>query len=339
MKQFSTREKSILSFIVAHRNNNSFVLANVFNEWFDKTGVSFDLKTGDVKYDFEKVNNVDEILGDENGIIEIALLIKYLEDNQYIYIIKGKKEEDDAPLSLGKNLSKATIIHSLPDEITNIIKRTLFRVFVAYDLIYIVQNNFQTAETQQLALAALQLKKSDEQQQLAQEQLTIAQQQLAEAQKQTKEVKKQTKSAQSQLKEAQKQTAETIKQTEESIKQTKAALDQTAEAREQTKAAQTQTDEAQKQTSKAFGALICSIVACIISFVVPLILSKCSHQEEKHEEVVNSINGVSSTIMQSTEQVSAQIDSVNTSEIYQIKQNDSIINVLNKNKAIQGKRK
>lgn len=324
MKQFSNKEKQIIRYIVAHRDSNTFILANVFNEWFDKKGVTFDLETGHIKYDYNRVKDVNTILNDEHGIIEIALLIKYLEEKQYIYIIKDKKDIVDSPMVLGANSAKTNLAHDIPDDIVSIIKRTLFRVFVAYDLIYIVENNFQTKETQQLALAVLQLKESQQQQQLAEQQLEISQEQLKEAQKQTQEVKKQTKSAQSQLKEAKKQTEETIKQT--------------TEAQEQTRAAQKQTDEAKEQTSKAFWTMFFSITACVISCIVPLCLNECSHQEEKHEEIVNSINGVNTTIQRESEQISTYVDSINTNEMQQVRQNDSIIKVLNQ-KNTQGKKK
>lgn len=311
MKQFSNKEKQIIRYIVAHRDSNTFILANVFNEWFDKKGVTFDLETGLIKYDYNRVKDVNTILNDEHGIIEIALLIKYLEEKQYIYIIKDKKDIVDSPMVLGANSAKTNLAHDIPDDIVSIIKRTLFRVFVAYDLVYIVENNFQTKETQQLALAVLQLKESQQQQKLAEQQLEISQEQLKEAQKQTQEVKKQTKSAQSQLKEAKKQTEETIKQT----------------------------TEAQEQTSRALWTMIFSIIACVISAAVPIGLHKCSHQEEKHVEIINSINGVNTTIQRGSEQISTYIDSINTNEMQQVKQNDSIIQVLNKRENTQNRKK
>lgn len=110
MKTFSPKEKEIIRYIVDFRNSTTFVLANVFNKWFDKSGVLFDLDTGEISYDYSDEDSVDKILGDEHGIIEIALLIKYLLDNQYIYIIKNQK--NSIPLSkLGRNLSKICIIH------------------------------------------------------------------------------------------------------------------------------------------------------------------------------------------------------------------------------------
>ncbi len=178
MKQFSNKEKQIIRYIVAHRDSNTFILANVFNEWFDKKGVTFDLETGLIKYDYNRVKDVNTILNDEHGIIEIALLIKYLEEKQYIYIIKDKKDIVDSPMVLGANSAETNLAHDIPDDIVSIIKRTLFRVFVAYDLVYIVENNFQTKETQQLALAVLQLKESQQQQKLAEQQLEISQGQL-----------------------------------------------------------------------------------------------------------------------------------------------------------------
>lgn len=346
MKQFSNKEKQIIRYIVAHGNSNTFLLANVFNEWFDKKGVTFDLEAGHIKYDYNKVKDVNEILEDEHGIIEIALLIKYLEEKQYIYIIKDKHDVVDVPLALGANSSSVNLAHHLPEDIVNIIKRTLFRVYVAYDLVYIVENNFQTKETQQLALAALQLKESQQQQKLAKQQLEISHNQLLEAKTQTEAAQKQTNAAQKQLieakaqtAEAQKQTNEAIKQTIEAIKQTKKVNEQTEKVNEQTNQVNAQTKNSLTQTKLAWGAFIGSALTFVASIVLPLCINKCSHQEEKHVEIINSINGVNTTIQRGSEQINTYIDSINTNEMQQVKQNDSIIQVLNKRENTKNKKK
>lgn len=162
-RQFSDKEKAIIRYICQHRNDYTFVLTNVFNQWFDRTGVSFNAETGNVEYDVNHVNEADvnRILGDENGIIEIALLIKYLVDHGYIYLIK--KDKDDFPKKPRGNNAIITILNSLPSDIADIIRQTFRRVFVSYNLVAFVNNNFKTYEDLQLAQAAITLEASKRQ--------------------------------------------------------------------------------------------------------------------------------------------------------------------------------
>ena len=93
------------------------------------------------------------------------------------------------------------------------------------------------------------------------------------------------------------------------------------------------------QTKLAWGAFIGSALTFVASIVLPLCINKCSHQEEKHVEIINSINGVNTTIQRGSEQINTYLDSINTNEIQQVKQNDSIIQVLNKRENTQNKKK
>lgn len=162
-RQFSDKEKAIIRYICQHRNDYTFVLTNVFNQWFDRTGVSFNAETGDVEYDVNTINEADanRILSDENGIIEIALLIKYLVDHGYIYLIK--KDKDDFPKKPRGNNAIITILNSLPSDIADIIRQTFRRVFVSYDLVAFVNNHFKTYEDLQLAQAGITLEASKRQ--------------------------------------------------------------------------------------------------------------------------------------------------------------------------------
>lgn len=159
-KQFSNKEKDIIRYIYINRQDPSFVLTNVFNRWFDRTGVSFNTHTGDVTYNMSNLNDVsvNGILSDETGIIEVALLIKYLVDHGYIYLIK--KDKEDLPDKLGGNWSKMTITNTLPQDIVNIIKQTFRRIYVSYDLIQLVENGFKTYEDLQLIQAGTTLEAS-----------------------------------------------------------------------------------------------------------------------------------------------------------------------------------
>ena len=156
-KQFSNKERDIIRYIYNNRQNNTFVLTNVFNRWFDRTGVSFNTDTGDIVYSIQNPTQIDaeSILSDETGIIEVALLVKYLVDHEYIYLIK--KEKEDLPQKLGGNWSNLTVTNTLPPDIVDIIRQTFRRIYVSHDLIQFVENGFKTYEDLQLIQASTSL--------------------------------------------------------------------------------------------------------------------------------------------------------------------------------------
>ena len=316
MKTFSEQEQKILKYIVLNRNSNTFILANVFNEWFDETGVLFDLKTGDVVYDSERLGNdpVNKILSDEHGVIEIALLVKYLVDKGYIYVIKDTRNEINLN-QLGKNLSNSKIFHELPKDIVKIVQQSLYRVFVSYELVEIVQNNFQSKEAQQLQVAVSQLSH-------AQDQLKIARKQLETVKLQTDELKKQTKEVHEQTNKIQQQLDETKEQTILAQKQTKEAQEQTEEAQEQTKSAK-------KQTWLALLALICAIIS--------ILQPTCSNENKYRKEVISQLEQTNVGIAECIDHLNSHADSlVAISEIV-VLQTDSIIKLEQNNLKIVNK--
>lgn len=301
MKTFSEKEQRILKYIVHNRHSHTFVLANVFNEWFDHSGISFNLNTGDIIYDLNDNIDVDKILKDEYGIIEVALLVKYLVDKGYIYVIKDSKGEIDIK-KLGKNLSGTNIFHTLPKDIVTIIKQSLYRVFVANDLVELVNNEFQSIETRQMLLAISQLTQ-------AQEQLNVSQKQLTEVRKQTCELKKQTN-------EIVNQTKEVHSQLEEAKLQTQCAETQSQEAKEQTK-------RAKKQTGLAWGALICAIVTVIVTIVVPFI----SDDDKCQKDILLQLNHINGVVIQSNndlDSINNNLDSIKYISSKILKQNERI---------------
>lgn len=205
-KRFSNREKSIIGYICEHRDDPTFVLVNVFNQWFDNTGISFDLETGDVVYGYGAFSevNVNKILSDENGIIEIALLIKYLENNNYIYLVRKVKE--DLPKKPKGNWAKLTISNELPQDIAEIIRHTFRRVYVSYDLVHFVDNGFKTYEDAQLENATKQLETSNVNLLTTKENVDVAKKLVDTATDQLKELRKQTIKVQEQADEAKNQT-------------------------------------------------------------------------------------------------------------------------------------
>ena len=275
-RRFSDREKSIVGYICEHRDDPTFVLVNVFNQWFDNTGISFDLETGDVVYgygDFSEVN-VNKILSDENGIIEIALLIKYLESNNYIYLVRKVKE--DLPKKPKGNWAKLTISNELPQDIAEIIRHTFRRVYVSYDLVHFVDNGFKTYEDAQLENATKQLETSNISLLASKENIDIAKQLVKTTQDQLKVLREQTISVQ----------------------------EQAGEAKEQTK-------EAQKQTKNSRTTLCISIAAIFVSTLLPFIVPRCTGVEDYQNDILKSINQTKTIVESSADSICTKLDSLN----------------------------
>ena len=157
MRQFSNQEKELIYSIYENRNSNNYVLANVFNKWiFAENAVSFDFSKSTMMFEFSKNPTVDTTLDIQRDIIKTALLIKFLQDEGYIYLI-----EDNAtinkPITFGPIFNQSLSVN-LPSDINNIIYHTLNRVFVSYALIQLVENDFMTYEELQLQSANNQLK-------------------------------------------------------------------------------------------------------------------------------------------------------------------------------------
>lgn len=274
-KHFSDREKHIIRFICNHRDDPSFVLVNVFNQWFNNTGVSFDVETGDVVYgygDFSEVN-VNKILSDENGIIEIALLIKYLEDNNYIYLVRKAKE--DLPKKPKGNWAKLTIANELPQDIAELIRHTFRRVYVSYDLVHFVDNGFKTYEEAQLENAAEQLKTSNISLLASKENVDVAKQLVNTTQEQLKELRKQT-----------------------------------IKVKEQADEAKDQTKEVQKQTKYSRTTLCISIAAIFVSIILPFMLPRCTGEKDYQEDMQKSLHYTNTIIVNSTDSICNKLDSL-----------------------------
>lgn len=296
MKTFSPKEKEIIRYIVDFRNSTTFVLANVFNKWFDNSGVSFDLETGEIKYDIsdENIVDVDRILRDEHGIIEIALLIKYLIDNQYIYIIKA--QENSIPLSkLGWNLSKTNIIHELPDGIISIIKQTLYRVFVSLDLQELVLYDFKSKEILQLEHAQKHLEQ-------AQKQLSLSEEQLSEVKLQTQELQDQTKYVQAQLENA---------------------GEQTNEAKKQSKSAKC-------QTNLAWGALVLAGLTFGATVVIPIVLDDRHTEDKYRDDILLQLSKTNEMGIELNNELNDSLDSIMDIGNQLIQQNERVIREANR---------
>ena len=162
-KQFSNKEKALLTSIYNAKDSNTYVLTNVFAQWLDtNVGIRFDLEKGQLVYDYARYNDSDTILNIKKEIISTALFIKYLEDNGYIYIIQDDTTTEQ-PSYVGAYDIKNPISLSLPPEIAHIITRSLYNIYVSYDLRLFVENGFKTDEDLQLTQAAANLEASQKQ--------------------------------------------------------------------------------------------------------------------------------------------------------------------------------
>lgn len=154
MKHFTEREKRIINGILHGVAYDTYVLTNAFMDILDNHGIAFDSKTKCLLFDAERKYEISDILQVERDFIETALLIQYLIDNQYIYIIKDNNEP---PLSVIGDKSKNPIAKEVPEDIAAIFIKTQNRIVAMNKLYDLVRNNFTTYEEQQLTLARQQL--------------------------------------------------------------------------------------------------------------------------------------------------------------------------------------
>lgn len=171
MKHFTQREQNIIRGILSGAAYDSYVLTNAFMDLLDGKGVAFDSQKGFLQFDNSKYN-VSSILQVEQEFIETALLIQYLINNQYIYLIIDSQEP---PLPWIGDALKNPIGKQIPRDIADIFLNSFVRIVVLNKLEDLVSNNFLTYEEQQLCIA--------------QQQLDIAAGSLREAHKQTKSAK------------------------------------------------------------------------------------------------------------------------------------------------------
>lgn len=160
MKQFTEREKRIINGILHGVASDSYILTNAFMDILDNKGIAFESKTRCLLFDSERKYGVSDILQFERDFIETALLIQYLINHQYIYIIKDNNEQ---PLPIIGDQSKQYIAKEIPQDIAEIFFITQNRIVAMNKLYDLANNNFLTYEGKQLDSASLQLKSSVEQ--------------------------------------------------------------------------------------------------------------------------------------------------------------------------------
>ncbi len=170
VKEFSNQEKALIRSIYRNKDSNGYVLTNVFAWWLDNRGIRFDINNGKLIFDGAIYSDINTILNVRKDIIGTALLIKYLEDNGYIYIINDQLSGGGLSFVGATNIQIPKYV-DLPDDIANIIKRSTYTIYVSYSLTSFVENDFRTYEDLQLTKAADTLDKADEQVELARKQV------------------------------------------------------------------------------------------------------------------------------------------------------------------------
>lgn len=142
MKQFDAQEQHWIWQICQIGESDNAVLTNVFADVLFNKGVAINLDSGDLLYDMEKYQNVNDIVAIQKNIIKRALLIKFLEEHYYIYII------NDSPdlIPIVGDRFNTSISQKLPTEIADILRRTTYRIYVDSSLRAFINQSFKTTD-------------------------------------------------------------------------------------------------------------------------------------------------------------------------------------------------
>ncbi|MBQ7150080.1 MAG: hypothetical protein IJS06_03870 [Prevotella sp.] len=334
MRRFSEKEKEYISRIYEATRNprNSFLAVNLLYDYLLEKDACYITRTNYLKFD-RKLDNVNssEIIAIENHILELAMMLDYLEKNGLIMYVKDHTAKSN--IFIGKVIEGGIDKITTPLVTEQLTKASSYRIVVGETLRDLVINNFKTSED--LALEAAR-----QQSMLAQESLNEARLQSNSAIDALKESKGQTKLAQASLEESHKQTKnaeqtllEAKEQTElaqkslaEAKHQTNKAIESTDEARKQTKLAQESLSESQKQTQKATKALIeaqkqtkwaniNTFIASLALFVsiITFCINRCSTQHVIIEEC-RSANRVSGMTSQPTKEKGTSVVNIKAKE-------------------------
>ena len=244
-------------------NSVDFLLVNVYNDLFLFTNVAYienELHFFYKKKEYALDNNGKYTLSVKKDLIVKTLLLKYLVDNRYIYLVDQANVQgrhNDIHFNNEKDAQYEVVV-DLPQDIVEFLNNSKRIVIVSEELKALVQNDFVTPEERLLKVGYRQIERLERQANLLEEQRLDTIKLVEAAEGQTREAKKQTQFAFEQSKEATEQSREASIQSEEAKKQTKLAQDQTEEAykqrleaQEQTRQALIQTEEAKKQTDLA----------------------------------------------------------------------------------------
>ena len=183
MRHFSENEQTVIRSIVAHgRHNYSYVLMNAYLDLFYKNQVKYDHASQSLVFYAKGTGDIDHelFLSIEDTIIEISLLLEWLEDNRYIYLIK---DTDDIGLQTFSGFDEEGLIKvykKLDPKIDDILLNALnHRIYVSSDLEKLVEDDFRSYEQ-------MMLDEAKDQTQSASDQSKYARIQADESRKQTR---------------------------------------------------------------------------------------------------------------------------------------------------------
>ncbi len=189
MRRFSEKEKRIIVLILKNYEYDpySYLLVNAYQDIFYSRRVKFKYGGPNTKQflSFYRNVNSENIIADvfeiENHIMEVSLLLEYLETNHLIFLIDTSADNVlDEIGGFEPNENENEVRVPLDSNIANILFRSMnHRIYIGETLKSIVENNFRTIEDKLL--------------EEAQTQSIEAHKQSIEAANQSDEAKKQTK--------------------------------------------------------------------------------------------------------------------------------------------------
>ena len=185
MRSFSEKEKNYISRICEATRNprDSFFPVNLLFDYLYNNNACYITGTNYLEFD-RNVGDVivSELIAIENTILELTLLLEYLEKNGLLVYVKDQSAQKGAVI--GKVIKGGIKKITAPIITEQLTKASSFRIVVGQTLRDLVTNDFKTNED-------LMLEAAKEQSKLAQRSLDEAREQSRNASKALKEAEQQ----------------------------------------------------------------------------------------------------------------------------------------------------
>lgn len=159
-------ERVTIRTIVADASRSvDYLLVNIYNDIFLYTNVDYiDNELHFFYKNKEEFNKIDdrEILKIKKDLISKTLLLMYLVENRYLYLVDNANVQntDNDIKFVNESDKQYELLVDLPQDISDFLNTSKRVVIVAQDLITLVQNNFKTYGEQQLDESRKQTKNS-----------------------------------------------------------------------------------------------------------------------------------------------------------------------------------
>lgn len=154
MKRFSEIEKTVIRCIVEQgKHNYSYVLINAYQDLFYRYKVEYNHDKQSLVFYAININSIDHetFLSIEDTIMEISLLLDYLEENRYLYLIEDTNTNELTSISGFEKDGLIQVSKTIDPKIDKILYEALnHRVFVSSDLTQLVEDNFELYEDKML---------------------------------------------------------------------------------------------------------------------------------------------------------------------------------------------